>query len=83
MKTQLKLIPELIPEQEYKIQTRTLWGWGDLKFSEDGHNYYCETFASKEDAEFEVQEIVESLEESDELYRVVVAEEVEDINIYR
>jgi hypothetical protein len=78
MKTQLLLIPE----QEYKIQTRTLWGWADLKFSEDGHNYYTETFVSKEDAEAEIEDIVESLEESDELYRIVVAEEAEDINIY-
>jgi len=71
-----------MPQQEYKIQTRTLWGWADLKFSEDGHNYHTETFVSKEDAEAEIEDIVESLEESDELYRIVVAEEVEDINIY-
>jgi hypothetical protein len=69
-------------QQEYKIQTRTFCGWADLKFSEDGEHYYTETFMSKSDAEAELQEMLDSLEESDELYRIVVAEEVEETNIY-
>jgi hypothetical protein len=78
MKTQ-----ERQQQQEYKIQTRTLWGWADLKFSEDGHNYYTETFLSRAEADSELQDLIESLEDAEDDYRVIIAEEPEDVNLYQ
>jgi ribonucleotide reductase beta subunit family protein with ferritin-like domain len=68
--------------EKYKIQTRTLWGWADMKFSEDDRNYEPEIFETEQEAVAEMQDMIESLEEAQELYRVVTADEVEDTDLY-
>jgi len=68
--------------EKYKIQTRTLWGWADMKFSEDGQNYEPEIFETQQEAIQEMRDMIESLEEAQELYRVVTADEVEDTDLY-
>lgn len=81
----LVLMRATIPQ--YKIQTKTLWGWADLKTSttEDGvenYDYEVETFDSKQDAENEIQDIVDSLNDDPQLYRVVDADVKQDVEIY-
>ena len=46
---------------KYKIQTNTLWGWADLKFSEDGSPYETEIFDSKKSAKEELEEMLKNL----------------------
>lgn len=65
-----------------KIQTRTLWGWADLKFSEDNFNYETETFASGKDAADELDEILLASGDDKELYRIVSADVKEDTDLY-
>lgn len=69
-------------KQKYKIQISTLWGWADLKASEDGHDYKTESFDSIKEAMDEINQMVEFLNEKEELHRVVVFEEPEDVNLY-
>lgn len=66
----------------FKIQTSSLWGWADLKFSEDGSKYEVETFNSKRGAQDELDEILLASGDSKELYRIVVAGIQEDTNLY-
>lgn len=66
----------------FKIQTLTMWGWADLKVSEDGENYEVETFDSVQDAQNEMNDMIESLKEDADLYRVVDSNIKQDINIY-
>lgn len=66
----------------FKIQTNSLWGWADLKFSEDGSNYETETFSSKKEAQEELDEILLASGDSKELYRIVGAGVQEDTNLY-
>ncbi len=66
----------------YKIQLQTLWGWADLKSSEDGGDYEVEFFDSVQDAQNELNDMVDSLNDSPELYRVVSSNEKQDIDIY-
>lgn len=68
--------------EKYKIQTSTLWGWADMKFSEDGQHYEPEIFETEHEAIAEMEDMIESLEEAGELYRIVTADEVEDTNLY-
>ena len=86
--TILSLVQMRATIPQYKIQTKTLWGWADLKTSttEDGvenYDYEVETFDSKQDAENEIQDIVDSLNDDGQLYRVVDSNTKEDIDIYR
>jgi hypothetical protein len=67
---------------KYKIQTNTLWGWADLKFSEDGSTYQTELFDSKKDANGELDEILIATEDSKELYRIVEDSIQEETNLY-
>jgi len=53
-----------------------------MKFSEDGQNYEPEIFETEHEAIQEMQDMIESLEEAQELYRVVTADEVEDTDLY-
>lgn len=85
--TTLSLVQMRATIPQYKIQTKTLWGWADLKTSttEDGvenYDYEVETFDSKEDAENEIQDIVDSLNDDAQLYRVVDADVEQDVDIY-
>lgn len=68
----------------YKIQMRGVAGWGDLKTSEDdGETYYVESFKTKEEAQEEINSIVEGLEEADHSdYRVVNFITPEDETFY-
>lgn len=66
----------------YKIQLQTLWGWADLKSSEDGGDYEVEFFDSVQDAQNELNDMVDSLNDSPELYRVVGSNEKQDIDLY-
>lgn len=68
--------------EKYKIQTRTLWGWADMKVSEDGQHYEPEIFETEHEAVVEMEDMIESFEEAGELYRIVTADEVEDTNLY-
>lgn len=67
---------------KYKIQTNTLWGWADLKFSEDGSPYETEIFDSKKEAKEELEEILISTEDSKELYRIIDSNTEEETNLY-
>ena len=67
---------------KYKIQTNTLWGWADMKFSEDGSQYETEFFNSKNDANGELDEILIATEDSKELYRIVEDSVQEETNLY-
>jgi len=67
---------------KYKIQTNTLWGWADLKFSEDGSEYETEVFDSKKSAKEELEEILIATEDSKELYRIVEDSIQEETNLY-
>lgn len=67
---------------KYKIQTNTLWGWADLKFSEDGSSYETEIFDSKKSAKEELKEILISTEDSKELYRIVEDSIQEETDLY-
>lgn len=67
---------------KYKIQTNTLWGWADLKFSEDGSEYETEIFDSKKSAKEELEEILISTEDSKELYRIIDSKTEEETNLY-
>lgn len=66
----------------FKIQTSSLWGWADLKFSEDGSKYEVETFNSKREAQDELDEILLASGDSKELYRIVGAGVQEDADLY-
>lgn len=67
---------------KYKIQTNTLWGWADLKFSEDGSPYETEVFTSKKEAKDELDEILIASGDSKELYRIVEDSIQEETNLY-
>jgi ubiquinone biosynthesis protein Coq4 len=66
----------------YKIQMLTLWGWADLKTSIDNSDYEVEKFDSIQDAQNELQDMVDSMNDDPELYRVVKSSIVEEVNLY-
>jgi hypothetical protein len=66
----------------FKIQTRTMWGWADLKTSDNGEDYEVETFDSMEDAQNEMNDMIESLNEDADLYRVVDSNTEEEVDLY-
>lgn len=66
----------------YKIQTLTLWGWADLKTSVNGEGYVVEKFDSIQDAQNEMHDMIESLNENEEIYRVVSSDTKQAIDIY-
>jgi hypothetical protein len=66
----------------YKIQMLTLWGWADLKTSDDGEPYKVEFYDSIQDAQNEMSDMLESLDEDPQLYRVVPSNTEEEINLY-
>lgn len=77
------IISSLAPSLEsYKIQMQTLWGWADLKTSDDGEPYKAEFYDSMQDAQNEMNDMLESLNEDAQLYRVVRSNTEEEIDIY-
>jgi len=66
----------------YKIQMLSLWGWSDLKSSVDGSDYEVEKFDSIQDAQNELQDFLDSMNEAPELYRVVESSIEEEVNLY-
>jgi hypothetical protein len=70
---------------KYKIQTRSAFGWSDLKVSDaeaDQEDYVVELFSSKKDAESELIAIITELGDSPSDYRVVDESVIEDGNLY-
>lgn len=68
---------------KYKIQTKSLWGWADLKTSMNGKDYEVETFHTEKDAEDEMNMIIDNLEgSSEDEYRIVSANTKQDIDLY-
>jgi ubiquinone biosynthesis protein Coq4 len=66
----------------YKVQMLTLWGWADLKTSVDGSDHEVEKFDSIQDAQNELQDMVDSMDDDPELYRVVESSVEEETNLY-
>jgi len=68
---------------KYKIQTEGVFGWGDLKYSEDGGNTYkVDLYDTEEEARFELNSILSEFGEDSDGYRIVEESVEEDINIY-
>lgn len=58
-------------------------GWGDLKTSyDDGLNYVTETYITEQDAQNEINEIVDSTDDDKSDYRVVDFNTPPDENFY-
>lgn len=58
-------------------------GWGDLKTSyDDGLNYVTETYITEQDAQNEINDIVESTNDDKSGYRVVDFNTPADENFY-
>ena len=47
---------------KYKIQAESLWGWSDLKTSIDGSDYEVEIFDQLQDAQDEIDMIIDNLD---------------------
>jgi hypothetical protein len=69
---------------KYKIQTRSRYGWADLKASseEPDKEYEPELFNTKKEAESELIMIISELGDSASDYRVVDESVIEDENLY-
>jgi hypothetical protein len=70
---------------KYKIQTRSAFGWSDLKVSDadaDQDDYVADLFNSKKEAEVELIAIITELGDSASDYRVVDESVIEDGNLY-
>lgn len=68
---------------KYKIQAECAWGWGDLKYSEDGgETYQVELYETEEEAKEELECILDEILEDDNSYRIVTEDVLEDFNIY-
>ena len=68
--------------ESYKIQMQSLWGWADLKTSDNGEPYKAEFYDSIQDAQNEMNDMLESLNEDPQLYRVVSSDTKEEIDLY-
>jgi hypothetical protein len=66
----------------YKIQTLATFGWADLKCSIDGGPYELELFDTFEAARQEVRDIIDSLNGDEGEYRVVLATEKSEGDLY-
>lgn len=68
--------------QAFKIQIKSVYGWSDLKSSIDDEEYILETYRTKKEATDEMNDIVRSLNDDPENYRVVNYLVEEDSDIY-
>jgi hypothetical protein len=67
----------------YKIQTQSVSGWSDLKYSEDdGETYQVDLYNSKEEAIEEMKDIQSEFNDEDEMYRIVTEDVEEEFNLY-
>lgn len=67
----------------YKIQMTAHMGWADLKTCEnDSDVYYTSIFATKEDAESELYDILDGCDGGLDSWRIVSADIPEDSDIY-
>jgi hypothetical protein len=68
---------------KYKIQAKCVWGWGDLKYSEDnGGTYHVDLYETEEEAKKELKCILDEILEDENSYRIVTEDVLEDFNIY-
>jgi hypothetical protein len=71
---------------KYKIQTRSPFGWADLKtassWESDQDEYVADLFNSKKEAEVELIAIIAELGDSASDYRIVDESVIEDGNLY-
>jgi len=75
--------PQPMNNQLFKIQMKGVSGWGDLKTSyDDGLNYVTETYITEQEAQNEINDIVEGTEENKSDYRVVDFNVPADENFY-
>lgn len=67
----------------YKIQTQSVSGWSDLKYSEDdGETYQVDLYNSKKEAIEEMKDIQSEFNDEDEMYRIVTEDVEEEFNLY-
>jgi hypothetical protein len=68
---------------KYKIQTQSVSGWSDLKYSEnDGETYQVDLYNTEEEAIKEMKEIQSEFDDDDEMYRVVTEDVEEEFDLY-
>jgi hypothetical protein len=68
---------------KYKIQTQSVSGWSDLKYSEnDGETYQVDLYNTEEEAIKEMKEIQSEFDDDDEMYRVVTEDVKEEFDLY-
>lgn len=67
----------------YKLQTAACFGWADLKFCDDDSDAYiiC-TFATKAEAEAELNELLRDCDNCPDDWRIVPIETPADCDIY-
>jgi hypothetical protein len=71
---------------KYKIQVESLWGWSDLKTSIDGSDYEVETFDRIQDAQDEIDMIINNLDNDGNVpdsYRIVSQDTQQEIDLYQ
>jgi hypothetical protein len=66
----------------FKIQLQSVWGWADLKSSNDGQNYETDEYMTFHDALSELQDMVDSLMDDISLYRIVPFNHTQEIDLY-
>ena len=71
---------------KYKIQVESLWGWSDLKTSINGSDYEVEIFDLIQDAQDEIDMIVNNLDKDGNVpdsYRIVSQDTPQEIDLYQ
>lgn len=71
---------------KYKIQAESLWGWSDLKTSIDGSDYEVEIFDQLQDAQDEIDMIIDNLDADSKVpdsYRIVAQDTPQEIDLYQ
>lgn len=67
---------------EYKIQTASINGWADLKYSEDDGITYNVEAVTLQDGENEVRQLISDLDGSADEYRMVPFNTPSDDDLY-
>ena len=68
---------------KYKIQTQSVSGWSDLKYSEnEGETYHVDLYDTEEEAIEEMKEIQSEFDDDDDMYRVVTEDVEEEFDLY-
>ena len=67
---------------KYKILTETLFGWAELKYTEDeGETYKFDLFDTEEEAQNEIKSVISELDDDIESYKVVTEDVEADIDL--